>query len=132
MFRSISGRSDFLRSARVKQTERARALRADRPSAEAKLWSRLRNRRLNGFKFVRQEPIGPYFADFCCREEKLVVEVDGATHSTDAERAHDARRDAVMNLQGYRIVRVNNVEVYESLDDVLETILAALERRETW
>jgi very-short-patch-repair endonuclease len=121
-----------MRGARVKRTERARALRADPPSAEARLWSRLRNRRLNGFKFVRQEPIGFYFADFCCREEKLVVEVDGATHSTGAERAHDARREATMRLQGYRIVRVNNVEVYENLDGVLETILAALERRETW
>jgi very-short-patch-repair endonuclease len=49
-----------------------------------------------------------------------------------AERAHDARREATMRLQGYRIVRVNNVEVYENLDGVLETILAALERRETW
>ena len=56
----------------------------------------------------------------------------GATNATDDERAQDGGRDAVMNLQGLRIVRVNNVEVYESLDDVLETILAALERRETW
>ena len=121
-----------MRGLRIPETKRARKLRASTPCAESKLWSRLRNRRLNGFKFVRQEPVGPYFADFCCREEKLVVEVDGATHSTDDERAHDARRDAFMQAQGYRIVRIGNVEIYERLDDMLETILAALEKRDTW
>ena len=67
-----------------------------------------------------------------CREEKLVVEVDGATHSTSAERARDGRRDAFMHAQGYRIVRISNGEIYERLDDMLETILAALEKRDTW
>ena len=76
-----------MRGLRIPETRRARTLRADAPSAEALLWSRVRARRLGGFKFVRQEPLGPYFADFCCREEKLVVEVDGATHSTEAELA---------------------------------------------
>ena len=102
------------------------------PSAEAKLWSRLRARRLNGFKFVRQEPVGPYFADFCCLEEMLIVEVDGATHSTDAEIAHDARRETLLRTHGYRILRVLNPDVHENLDSVLETILAALETRDTW
>ena len=120
-----------MRGLRIPEIRRARALRADQPSAEAKLWSRLRGRRLGGFKFLRQAPIGPYFADFCCRELKLVVEVDGATHSTDAELARDARRNAFLHAQGYRVVRVLNAEVYENLDGVLETILAALERRET-
>ena len=81
---------------------------------------------------MRQEPVGPYFADFCCREERLIVEVDGATHSTDAERAHDSRREAFLRDLGYRVLRVHNVEVYENLDGSLETILAALENRETW
>jgi very-short-patch-repair endonuclease len=121
-----------MRGPRIQETERARALRSDPPSAEAKLWSRLRARRLGGFKFVRQEPIGPYFADFCCREEKLVVEVDGATHSTDGELAHDKRRDAFLLAHGYRVLRVRNGEVYEETDNVLETILAALEKRDTW
>ncbi|MDE2363164.1 MAG: DUF559 domain-containing protein [Hyphomicrobiales bacterium] len=121
-----------MRGLRILETRRSRSLRAAQPSAESRLWSRLRNRRLAGFKFVRQAPVGPYFADFCCREEKLIVEADGATHSTDAERAHDARRDAFLTREGFRVLRANNVEVYENLDGVLETILAALERRETW
>lgn len=121
--------SRAMRGPRKVQTERARALRVEPPAAEAKLWSRLRARRLNGFKFVRQEPIGPYFADFCCREEMLVVEVDGATHSTDDEIARDARRCSFLRTRGYRMLRVNNGEVYEDMDGVLETILAALEKR---
>ena len=122
----------MFRGPRVVRTDRARALRAAQPSAEAKLWSRLRNRRLHGFKFVRQEPVGPYFADFCCREEKLILEVDGATHSSDDDRAHDERREAFLKREGYRVLRAYNAEVYENLDGVLETILATLEKRETW
>jgi very-short-patch-repair endonuclease len=112
------------------QKRRARALRADATSAEARLWKRLRNRGLNGFKFSRQVAIGPYFADFCCRERKLIVEVDGATHSTDVELASDARRSGFLGTQGYAVLRVHNAEVFENLEGVLETILARLERRE--
>ena len=121
-----------MRGLRIPETRRARALRAAQPSAEAKLWSRLRARRLNGFKFVRQEPIGPYFADFCCREQMLIVEVDGATHSKDEEIARDARRETLLRAHGYRILRVLNADVYDNLDSVLETIRATLERRDTW
>ncbi len=89
----------------------------------------MRGRGLNGFKFVRQEPIGPYFVDFVCREAKLVVEVDGATHSTDDEIRGDERRAAFLRAQGYRITRVGNDDVYRNLDGVLETIPAAIEGR---
>jgi very-short-patch-repair endonuclease len=70
----------------------ARDLRRDSTLAEKRLWEQLRNRKLDGFKFVRQAPVGPYIADFLCREGSLVVEVDGATHSTAAEMASDKRR----------------------------------------
>ena len=83
-------------------TTRARSLRQTQTSAEAKLWSKLRNRQLAGAKFVRQEPIGPCFADFCCREQRLVVELDGATHSTDAELARDAKRTHFLEAQAYQ------------------------------
>lgn len=83
--------------------------------------------RSGGFKFVRQEPVGPYFADFVCREEKFVVEVDGATRSADDERGRDAKREQFLHDRGYRVARFGNDEVYW----VLDTILAALERRGT-
>ena len=74
------------------RTNRSRVLRSRPISAEAKLWLRLRNRQFGGRKFVRQTSIDPYFVDFVCRERKVIVEVDGGTHSTDAEMAHDDRR----------------------------------------
>jgi very-short-patch-repair endonuclease len=119
-----------MRGLRIVETRRSRALRADQTSAEAKLWARLRNRGLNGHKFSRQVAIGPYFADLCCRERKLIVEIDGATHSTDAELAADARRTAFLEAQGYRVLRVYNAEVFGNIDGILETILARLESRD--
>jgi very-short-patch-repair endonuclease len=71
------------------RTNRARVLRSKASSAEERLWTELRARRLNGLKFVRQYPIGPYFVDFACRELKIIVEVDGGTHSTADEQARD-------------------------------------------
>ena len=120
-----------MRGLRPYETRRARSLRRAETEAERRLWRRLRGRGLNGLKFVRQELIGPYFADFVCREEKLVVEVDGATHATDEEIAGDERRSAFLASLGYRVVRVVNDDVYSNIEGALETILAAIERRST-
>jgi very-short-patch-repair endonuclease len=95
------------------------------------LWSRLKNRALGGHKFVRQDVVGPYFPDFVCREQMLVVEVDGATHSTIAEKAKDAARERFLKAEGYRVIRVQNANIYENLDGVCEFILAAVEGRDT-
>jgi very-short-patch-repair endonuclease len=120
-----------MRGLRLLEAERARSLRQAETGAERQLWRRLRSRGLNGFKFVRQEAIGPYFVDFVCREEKFVVEVDGATHSSDEETARDERRTSFLLSRGYRLTRVANDEVYRNMNGVLETILAAIERRST-
>ena len=74
-----------MRGAKLTKTKLARKLRRDSTDAEQKLWNRLRSRALGGFKFVRQEPIGSYVVDFICREQKLVVEVDGGQHATDKQ-----------------------------------------------
>ena len=105
------------------RTRRARGLRQMRTEPEARLWSRLRDRRLGGFKVVRQCPVGPYVADFACREAKLVIELDGGQH---ADSARDRRRDAWLSSQAYRVLRFWNGEVTSNLPGVLETILAAL------
>jgi len=83
------------------------------------LWAALRARQLDGPKFVRQEPIGPYFADFVCRDVKLVVELDGGQH---ADSAYDARRDAAMNEAGYRVLRLWNNEVVGNVEGALIVI----------
>ena len=106
-----------------KRNDRARLLRRGSTCAETELWKRHRNRQLGGFKFVRQEPVGPYFVDFLCREQCLIVEIDGGQHAvSDA----DQKRDALMKALGYRIIRFWNNEVLENLDGVLETILGTL------
>jgi very-short-patch-repair endonuclease len=102
---------------------KARRLRRDSTDAEMKLWFALRDRRLGGFKFVRQKPIAPYVADFVCRDERLVIEVDGGQHS---ENLADRRRDASLNADGYRVLRFWNNDVLTNLDGVLTAILATL------
>jgi very-short-patch-repair endonuclease len=109
------------------KTNRARVLRAANASAEARLWSHLRNRKLSGFKFIRQAPIGPYFADFLCREAQLIVEVDGGTHSELDEIAADQARQRALEQLGYRIVRVWNADVTGNIEGVLEMLLAELQ-----
>ncbi|MEZ2130480.1 MULTISPECIES: endonuclease domain-containing protein [unclassified Sinorhizobium] len=109
-----------------KRTYRARALRQSDNDAEAKLWSELRDRRLNGFKFVRQLPIGPYFADFACRERRLVIELDGSQH---AQSKHDDVRNHFMGTEGWSVVRFWNVDALTSMPSVLDTILAICEGR---
>jgi very-short-patch-repair endonuclease len=109
--------------------DRARSLRRNETAAEIKLWEVLRAKRLHGFKFVRQLPIGPYVADFACRSHKLIVEVDGATHGEDHEVTHDVRRTAFLKGQGWRVIRVWNADVFENLLGVCDSILLALEGR---
>jgi len=115
-----------MRGLRLLPTRRARELRRLSPTAERILWSRLRNRSLQGVKFVRAEPIGPYYADFACRSAKLVVEIDGATHSTDDEVARDKLRTAFLEAQGYRVIRFSNAQVYENVGAIVDEIARAL------
>ena len=77
--------------------------------------------------FVRQAPVGPYFVDFLCRERKVVVEVDGGTHGTDAEVARDAMRTGELETLGYRVFRARSRDVYDSIDRVLDALVAFVE-----
>jgi very-short-patch-repair endonuclease len=82
----------------------ARALRRRAPATERRLWTLLRDRRLAALKFRRQVPVGPYVLDFVCFQHRLVVEADGPFHDPD----RDARRDAWLTEQGFRILRLPN------------------------
>ena len=113
------------------KTTRSRALRSKTTTAEDKLWHSLRDRRLGGFKFVRQFPIDDFFVDFVCRKERPIIEVDGGTHGTPQEIPNDGRRDQVLARRGYKIIRIHNADLYENLDCELEHLLAVLEKRET-
>jgi very-short-patch-repair endonuclease len=88
--------------------------------AEAKLWSRLRDSPLLGVKCRRQVPIGSFIADFCCRNPKLVVEVDGGQHAEHV--AQDAARTRVIAECGYSVLRFWDKEVLIDIEAVLEAI----------
>jgi very-short-patch-repair endonuclease len=108
-----------------KRTVRLERLLRRRPTrAETKLWLSLRDRRLAGFKFVRQEALGPYIVDFVCREKKLIIEVDGGQH---ADNVRDRVRDDALTAAGYRILRFWNSDVLSNRDGVLSLILAELQ-----
>jgi very-short-patch-repair endonuclease len=105
---------------------RARELRKSSTAHEKTLWRQLRNSALAGHKFRRQHPVGPYFLDFACVEQRLAVELDGAGHVTD--RAYDAARDHWLQAHGWRVLRFTNDQLVFGLRLVLETIDAALRR----
>jgi len=99
-----------------RNTDRARALRHHATPAERALWAQLARSRL-GAKFSRQMPVGPFFADFLCRELKLVIELDGFSHDLAPER--DAARDLWMEREGYTVLRFANAEVHGNLEGVV-------------
>ena len=100
------------------ETHRARELRNNMTKVERYLWSRLCNRKLRGFKFRRQVPIGPYFADFACLSARMVIEVDGPHHLEES----DALKTAYIEARGYRLLRVPVSHIDESMDSVMDTI----------
>ena len=104
-------------------SERARELRRDATDAERRLWSALRDRRLRGYRFRRQHPIGDFIADFACTRHCLIVEADGGQH---ADNEADHRRTAWLEAEGWRVLRFWNNDVLANTDGVIETILREL------
>ena len=105
--------------------ERARATRRKPVELEKLFWSEVRNRKLGGYKFKRQYPIGRYIVDFVCIEKKLVVELDGPFHAM--RQAYDEERDAYLNSQGYRALRFPNSYAADDIGIVLLTVKNALD-----
>ncbi len=100
--------------------ERAKQLRKRPTEAETKLWNRLRRKQLDGLRFRRQAPIGPYIVDFFCPTAKLVVELDGGQHAT--QEAYDERRTQWLEARGYQVRRFWNNDVLENIEGVLGEI----------
>ena len=107
-----------------KHVATARKLRSTMTDAERVLWSRLRDRRLEGFKFRRQVPLAGFVADFACLDVKLIVEVDGSQHLDEMES--DQRRTEKLGELGFHVLRFWNDDVLARTDDVLEAIRLAL------
>jgi len=107
----------------MKQREFVRHLRRHMTESENTLWQRLRAHRLNGEKFRRQQPIGPYVVDFVHFGARLIVEADGGQHNG---ALRDERRDAWLRAQGFKVMRFWNNEITSNLDGVLATVMAAV------
>ena len=97
-----------------------------RRNAERRLWRHLRNRQLDGVKFRRQVPIGPYVADFLAAEHRLILEIDGGQHAS--QRDYDERRTSWLAERGYRVVRFWSNEVLSNTEGVLESIRLSLQK----
>src|SRR5690606_16608105 len=95
----------------VKMRQKARSLRNHATRAETLLWYELRDLKADGIKFRRQSPIGPYIADFFCPAARLVVEIDGDLHETEARKRHDANRDSYLRSRGYTVLRFDEPDV---------------------
>jgi very-short-patch-repair endonuclease len=104
----------------------ARRLRDNETSAESQLWRALNRVPLLKTHFRRQAPIGPYIADFACLSARLLIELDGPSHSFAEKQQKDRRRDAWLQKEGYRVLRFWNQDVFDHVDSVLDTIYAAL------
>ncbi len=79
----------------------------------------LRAKRCGGFKFRRQHLSGPYFADFCCVAQHLIIELDGSQHAAPQEERRDELRTAYPDQQAYRVMRFWNEQVNTELEGVL-------------
>lgn len=112
-----------MRKPETKSRPLAKRLRKNMTKAEIVLWLHLRGNR-SGWLFRRQHAIGPYVPDFVCIRQRLVVEVDGGTHWSAREIAHDKRRDEYLKSSGWRIVRVLNTDIYNNIEAVLAAIFS--------
>ena len=124
-----SGHDNARLSRPIKNIERSRSLRSGATPPERVLWSLLRQ----AFKehhFRRQVPIGPYFADFVSHRAKLVIELDGESHSSQDAQDHDARRTTYLGSVGYRVLRIGNRDL-GNLDGIWSMISAALDHHDT-
>jgi very-short-patch-repair endonuclease len=104
--------------------DRARHMRSAPTDAESALWRHLRAGRLQGHKFKRQQPIGPYIVDFVCFAKKLVVELDGGQHAD--QQAYDEARTRWLRREGFQVLRCWNDDVLQRRELVLDEVLRVL------
>ncbi|MCY4474308.1 MAG: DUF559 domain-containing protein [Chloroflexi bacterium] len=103
---------------------RARKLRKNPTDAERVLWTHLRKRRIQGYRFRRQHPVPPFITDFACPQLRLVIELDGSQH--DENREADESRSLKLAEAGYRVIRFWNTDIHQDIDTVLDAISNAV------
>ena len=104
-----------------KLKQRARELRKNSTLSEVLLWEELKSRKMLGYKFLRQKPIGNYIVDFFCNKLKLVIEIDGDSH-TEEKFEYDINRQKWLESHGVNVLRFDDLEVKKDMNNVLSAI----------
>ena len=107
-----------------KLVARSKRLRNDPTTAESILWQHLRRSQLQGYKFRRQQPIGPFIVDFYCSSAKLAIELDGSSH--EGKDGYDGFRESGIEGRGVRVLRFLNSEVISDIQGVVAEIARKL------
>ncbi len=102
--------------------EKRKILRGNMTEPERKLWQKIRNCQLNGYKFRRQYSIDSFIVDFYCPNKRLAIEIDGDSHYSESGRIKDRERDTVLSGLDIIVLRFTNKEVTENLEGVVEKI----------
>ena len=109
----------------------AKQLRKNSTDAERFLWRELRSRQIGGYKFRRQQALGPFIVDFVCLERRLVVELDGGQHAQPEQMMYDSDPSQRLVQQGFCVLRFWDHEVLKQVDGVKETIAKALGEKQS-
>ena len=104
-------------------------LRNNSTSAEATLWKSLQKKQLMGRKFRRQHSIKNFIVDFYCASENLIIELDGAVHLSFSQENYDYERTLKLEKLGFKIIRFENKDVFEDLEDVLKIIIDSFKNK---
>ena len=103
--------------------EKRKVLRKNQTDAEKKIWAKVRNRQISGYKFFRQYGIGQYIVDFYCPQLKLAIEIDGGQHYTEDGQAADQQREEYMKSAGVKTIRFSNSDCLKNIEGVFKQIL---------
>ncbi|MGH6871762.1 MAG: endonuclease domain-containing protein [Rhizomicrobium sp.] len=115
-----------MREFESKSRGQAKRLRREMPKAEVVLWKKLREANRIGYNFRHQHPIGPFIADFASLDGRLIIELDGASHSLPGVADYDEKRTQYLETKGYRVLRFRNEEIYSDLYRIVDSILKGL------
>ena len=102
--------------------------RVNSTPAENALWEELRNKKLKGYKFRRQHPVGIFILDFYCHLAKLAIEIDGEYHLEQEQQLYDRARTELLNQAGIKELRFTNQDILTNLPSVLDAIIQILEK----
>ncbi|MDD5043462.1 MAG: endonuclease domain-containing protein [Patescibacteria group bacterium] len=105
----------------------SKALRGNMTKTEIILWSKIKNKQINGLQFYRQKPLGKYIVDFYCPTKKLIIEIDGGQHFDKDNIIKDAEREKYLKQSGLKILRFTNLDIFYNMEGVIGKIMRETE-----